>query len=127
MFKDFTLLYVEDNSDMRGFIEVLFKDYAKEFFSASNGLEGLEIYKKKRPDIIISDIDMPKMSGLEMSRAIKKIDKNQIILLMSGMYDDSLQQELLQIGIDLKFVIRKPISDINLIFDLLNQIMSKED
>jgi signal transduction histidine kinase/ligand-binding sensor domain-containing protein/CheY-like chemotaxis protein/AraC-like DNA-binding protein len=65
------VVLVEDNSELRNFLKkVLSKNY--NCYTASNGVEGLEITKKIIPDIIISDIIMPEMDGSELCKTIKE-------------------------------------------------------
>jgi YesN/AraC family two-component response regulator len=78
--------------------------YLKKFFAhvdiASNGLEGLETYEKDKYDLIITDIGMPKMDGIEMSSQIKKQDEFQIILIISAYSDPEYFNESIKIGVD---------------------------
>jgi signal transduction histidine kinase/ligand-binding sensor domain-containing protein/DNA-binding response OmpR family regulator len=65
-----TLLIVEDNPDMRQFIRLLMKDDFN-ILEASNGITGLEVTNRYQPDIILSDIMMPDMDGIEFCKNIK--------------------------------------------------------
>ena len=78
--KDISVLYVEDENDVREFTSKLLGSLLKKVYVAQNGLEGLELYKENQNDIdlIISDINMPKMNGLDMCEQIRKIN-NEII------------------------------------------------
>jgi len=80
--KDTTVLIVEDNVDIRKYI-VSFISKLYPVIEAENGKEGLEIAKKQLPDLIISDIMMPKMDGIEMSKKIKSnINTSHIPILL---------------------------------------------
>ena len=56
---------------------------------AFNGEEALALWENVRPDLVISDIRMPKMSGFELANKIKKMDPNQKIVLMTGYADEA--------------------------------------
>jgi YesN/AraC family two-component response regulator len=99
-FKNFTILYVEDDMDTQELIENILQDYFKEVFVASDGKEGLELYQKQTPDIVLSDIHMPKMDGLTMSDAIKKINPNQLIALFTAFNDPVYMDRAATLGID---------------------------
>jgi DNA-binding response OmpR family regulator/anti-sigma regulatory factor (Ser/Thr protein kinase) len=64
------ILVVEDNNDIREYITLSFSDNYK-IFQASNGIEGLNMAQDNIPDLIISDIMMPEMDGIEMCKRVK--------------------------------------------------------
>ena len=55
--------------------------------TAENGLDGLRLYKSFNPDLIITDVYMPEMEGLETIRAIREIDKDIPMIVISGAED----------------------------------------
>ncbi len=68
------IVCVEDEVDLReGIVEELI-DEGYEVLEAGNGLEGLEMIIRHKPDLVVSDITMPKMSGLEMLQNLRKRD-----------------------------------------------------
>lgn len=82
------VLLVEDNPDIRDFIEAsLGKDY--KFCVASDGRQGLEILEKEKIDLVITDITMPGMDGLEMSRTIRNNVRTAFlpIIVLTGKND----------------------------------------
>jgi len=119
MLKNFTLLYVEDDKDTQEQMKMVLEDDVKEFIQAYNGKEGLELYKKKNPDIVLTDINMPQMDGLDMASEIKKIDKYKPIIVMSAFDDRSTLLRAIEAGID--YFTPKPI-DIDILFDKLDII-----
>ena len=117
LLNNFTFLYVEDNHDMQNYMNVLIADEVKDFYQAYDGEEAISLYKDKNPDIILSDINMPKMNGLEMSRVIKKLDNHQPIFLLSAFEDISILKQAINIGIN--GFISKPIDDIKSLLAML--------
>ncbi len=98
--KDFTVLYAEDEEKLRDKVGVYLSKFFKLVDTVKNGLDGLKTYKKNHYDIVITDISMPKLDGLEMSAEIKNIDKNQKIIIVSA-YSDSVKfLKSIKIGID---------------------------
>ena len=112
-FKNFTLLCVEDDESVREVYKLLFKMLFKEVYFAKNGQEGLELFKKYKPDIILTDERMPVMSGLEMISEIRKIDKSVPVILVTA-FDD---KDILKASINLNITsyAKKPIGKKNLI------------
>ncbi len=103
-----TLLYVEDNERLREQGVVLFQKFFKEVFVAVDGLDGLEQFKAHRPNLVVSDIKMPKMSGLEMTRRIHKVSPDAKIIMTSGHADPENLLEAINSGV-FRFLV-KPLS-----------------
>jgi len=114
--KNLTVLYVEDEEETREQLYFYLDNSFKKVFMAKNGLEGLDIYHNNKIDIIISDISMPMMNGLEMMEKIKK-DNPHIPFLLTTAYGD--QKYLLKsIELGVSGYILKPI-DIERLFEKL--------
>lgn len=81
------LLLVEDDKNLSYIVQSGLQDIigGYEVITACNGEEGLEAWKAHRPDIIISDIDMPVMDGFEMVRRIRATDEDTPILFASAL------------------------------------------
>ena len=82
--KELNLLIVEDGQDIRDIMSSTFNKLFKSTRTAVDGLDGLDKFNEIRPDIIISDIRMPNMSGNEMIDKIKSIDPTIPIIVVSG-------------------------------------------
>ncbi len=67
------ILIVEDNPQNMRLIEMALSAESYTLLEATNGEEALEVVKKERPDLIIMDIQLPKMSGLEVTRKLREI------------------------------------------------------
>jgi len=98
MLKNFTVLYVEDDVDTQEYMEFYLSSEVKEFYQAFNGEEGIALYKSKKPDVIITDLNMPKLSGMEMIKQIKADNKEQIIIITSAFGDRESLMEALNNG-----------------------------
>jgi diguanylate cyclase (GGDEF)-like protein len=81
---EMSILYVEDDDRVRDGYSRTLRRLCKELLLASNGQEGLDLYTKYHPDIVVSDIKMPVMNGLEMTKRIKLIDPDAMIILTSA-------------------------------------------
>ncbi|CAA6825321.1 MAG: Diguanylate cyclase/phosphodiesterase (GGDEF & EAL domains) with PAS/PAC sensor(S) [uncultured Sulfurovum sp.] len=107
--KKFTILYVEDEPTTQELIGEILRDSCKEVFVASDGEEGLALYKEKKPDIVLSDIAMPNMNGLDMSEAIKAINTEQAIALFTAFSQPSYLKKAAQL--DITTYILKPLDE----------------
>ena len=81
--KQMKLLYVEDDEDTRMALTQLLKRMGAKVFAAGNGEEGLEIFHKVSPDILIVDLILPQISGVEMLRQIRKADQEIKVIVTS--------------------------------------------
>ena len=101
------ILIVEDNKEIQQYISSHVKKYFK-IFNAENGKEGFEIAQKEKPDIIISDVMMPIMNGMEFSRLIKTNEElhHIPIILLTAVTSTANELEGLKLGIE--DYIRKP-------------------
>ena len=115
---NFTLLYVEDDEQAQEQMKMMLEDDVKEFYQAFDGEEGLALYKKVNPDIVLTDINMPFLDGLSMSKEIKKINDDTPIIIMSAFDDRKTLLNALNIGID--YFTPKPID-----MDIVNERLEK--
>lgn len=83
--KNLTLLYAEDeHRTRRDQIIYLESRYDFTIYEANDGLEALELYKKHKPGIVLTDITMPNMSGLELAKEIRKLSKDTKIIIVTA-------------------------------------------
>jgi Response regulator receiver domain len=68
---DLTIVVVEDHDDARRYLGLFLNQIGANVVLARNGFEGLEATKKNRPDLVVSDIQMPGMDGFELLREIR--------------------------------------------------------
>jgi len=107
-FLNLTLLYVEDDEIIRQNAVEYLSNYCKEVFQAKDGEEALLIYKAKKPDVIISDIEMPRLNGLEMAKQIRKKDKTTPIIIATAFTDKNYLLDAVELQL-IKYI-TKPIS-----------------
>ncbi len=117
--KNLTLLYVEDEDNIRNLLQSAIEDEFKEIIVANNGNEGLKKFKKYQPDIVISDILMPICNGLEMSKNIKELSKDTPIILFTAFSEKEKLLSAIDIGID-KYLI-KPV-DVDELLNVVKEI-----
>lgn len=118
--KNITILYAEDEKDLREVTHQILKGFTKKQFVAKNGQEGLDLFKEHENeiDLIITDVNMPVLNGLEMVKEIKKINLNIPIIVATAFSNKEYLLEAIDIGID-KYVL-KPI-DIAKLLQVMSQ------
>ena len=111
--KNVKLLYIEDDTNIRCNAVEYLSYYCNHVFEAEDGEDGYEKYLQNKPDIIISDIQMPKLNGLDMIEKIRKKDKTTQIIITTA----HLKTEYLLRAIELQLVkyLEKPLYEAELI------------
>lgn len=103
------ILLVEDEDALRKSFSKVLKLWAKEVLEANDGEEALLLYEKYHPDIIITDIKMPTMNGLELIQAIRPVNKTIPIVVTSAYADQSFLLESIKLSL-VEYLI-KPIQE----------------
>ena len=112
------VLYVEDDLLIQEQIGRFLLRFFKDITYAHNGRDGLDKYNKSDYDIVITDINMPVMDGMEMLKNIKKINEEQIVIITSAHNNSDNLVKLIELGAD-RFIM-KPID-----FNRLLKVIAK--
>jgi len=110
--KNYTLLYAEDEPQVQESMAEYFESYFHRVYCAADGEEALQLHRRYCPDVVILDINMPKINGLEVARRIRREDAHTRIIMLSA---HSEKEILLQATeIDMSKYLIKPVSPIEL-------------
>ncbi len=120
--KNLSVLYVEDSPILQKKMTIFLGKLFKIVYQANNGVEGLQSFQHDKPDIIITDLDMPEMNGHEMIKKIKDIDENANIIIYSAYADSENLLESIHNGV-VDFI-PKPV-DIELFEKVLTKVIAK--
>jgi len=105
--QSFSLLYAEDDSVIRQAYLNYFQTIFKVVHSACDGKEAYELYKEHQPDILLFDINMPYLNGLELVKKIRETNSEVKILILTAHLDE---EKLLQaIPLGLSDYLKKPV------------------
>jgi len=113
------VLYVEDEDVVRNTIYEMLRRRITDVYVASDGREGLAVFQEHKPDLVISDIRMPHMDGLEMISNIKRLNSDVQIIITSAHSESEYFLKAIDIGVD-KFVL-KPVDNRDL-FAIVSKI-----
>ncbi len=102
------ILTIDDSKTIRNIVRKMFKGYDCEVLEAGNGIEGLAMAGKSLPDLIILDIDMPEMNGLEMLMHLRNNDKfmNTPVFMLTSKSKEKNVKVAMDLGV--KAFIAKP-------------------
>ena len=121
-FEDLTILVVDDEEQLKETVIMHLELEGFNVLSASNGVEALEVLKNSKVNFILSDIKMPEMDGMNLTKEVRRVyDKIPVILLVSGWRNYS-EKDALEYGA--LGLIEKPF-DMDKIIELILQ--SQED
>lgn len=127
--KNLTVLLAEDDIDLSKRLKTILDELFADVIVVSNGQEAIDEYMKyfdtsgKYYDIVISDIAMPIVNGVDLSKQILKLNKEQLFVVISGVKDSQNLIELINIGVS--YFIQKPFMYDNFI-DVLESVVSKK-
>jgi PAS domain S-box-containing protein len=110
---EISLLYIEDDATLRNIYEKILKLSVQTVYTASDGLEGLERFKKYHPDIVLTDVRMPVMDGLDMIARIRALDKNTRIIILSAFGESRYFLSAIELGV--KAYLLKPVDSDHLL------------
>jgi len=125
--KDKTLLYIEDEAIIRENVTELLSDYFSQFYTASSAEEGYEIFQNEKIDIIITDIEMGSMSGLELLEKIREENSKIHLVVISA--HTKIEYLLEAIPFKLEQYVVKPLNSkkIRGLLNTLNEAFSNDN
>ena len=94
------LLYVEDDITAQNATVELLSNFFDNIVVAENGQAGLEKFKEEKIDIILSDINMPQMTGIEMVKEIKKLNEQIPVVFLTAHNENSFLSDGIELGVD---------------------------
>ena len=107
------LLIVDDSTILRKTIIKLLENNKIQDLEivgeAANGVEALELFKEKKPDLVTMDITMPEMDGIQCIKEILKLDSSIKILVVTSLFKSDVEEKVMSLGAS--GFVRKPIED----------------
>jgi len=119
-FKDIKVLYVEDNLDARQSTIIILEEFFEHIIIAVDGKDGLEKFKQNDFNLIITDIQMPNLNGIEMSKEIRKLNNTIPIIVLSAYNENKYLIDSIKVG--MIGYINKPLDIEELILNVYKSI-----
>jgi len=120
---DHRILIVDDQYGIRLLLSEVFSKEGYLTFQASNGLDAIDIVKSQPPDIVLLDMKIPGMDGLEILKNIKKIDQDIKVIMMTAYGELDMLEEATKYGVITHFT--KPF-DIEQLRDTVSEVLNKD-
>ncbi|MFY9089548.1 response regulator transcription factor [Arcobacter aquimarinus] len=108
-YKNIKILYVEDDEIARENGVEYLQNFFEQIYEASDAIIALQLYEKYQPDIIITDIQMPKLNGLEFVKRIRQKDKKTQIIIITAFCDKDYLLKAIELGL-VKYLV-KPVKE----------------
>ena len=129
-----SILYVEDEKGVQEVLSEVLEMFCETLYTADDGFQGIELFHKHQPDIVITDIKMPVMDGIEMAKKIKEKSSDVSIVFCTAFSDADYFVEAIEMQadgyllkpIDLKALEKKVLSIIDSI-ELKKELLEKEE
>ena len=102
-----TVLIVEDVTDIRMMMKLILESYGYQALTADDGYEAIEKVKEYHPDLVLMDLKMPIMDGLQATRIIRQVEDRKTPILALTAYPKRYQEKALKVGCNA--VVQKPI------------------
>lgn len=116
---ELTILVIDDEAFVRETISDYLSDSGFEILGAGDGQEGLEIFRKNDPDAVLVDLNMPKVDGFEVLKAISAESPDTPIIVVSGA--GLIQDAIKAVRLGAWDFVTKPIVDLNILEHALGQ------
>lgn len=122
-FKNYSVLCVEDEDGIRKRLVNTLNYYFDDVLEASNGEDGYDLYLEYKPDIILSDIEMPNKNGVDMIRKIRDEDLDVIVIMVTAYSNEEYLLDLINLNIN--HYILKPVNSENLLNGIIKALGPK--
>ena len=92
------ILIIDDDEVTLQCLGLYFQQEGLEVFTTADGPQGIEIFEQQRPDLVLLDLGLPTLDGIEVLREIKRIDKNSKVIIISGYSSSQSNKNALAAG-----------------------------
>ncbi len=93
------ILLVDDEAHIRKYIGLILKQLGNPIIvEAADGEEAIAVYQRENPDLVLLDVNMPKMEGIEALKRIKEIDPNAVVIMLTSIANRQTVDEAVEHG-----------------------------
>jgi len=93
------ILLVDDEAHIRKFVSLILKQIGQPLIKeAVNGEDALKAYQAEKPDLVLLDVNMPRMDGMETLRKLKQIDPDCVVIMLTSLANRESVERALELG-----------------------------
>lgn len=93
------ILLVDDEPHIRKYVGLILKQIGQPvIIEAGNGQEGVAAYQRDNPDLVLLDVNMPIMDGIETLKKLKEVDPNCVVIMLTSLANRSTVEQALELG-----------------------------
>ena len=99
------VLVIDDEANVRMVTDLLLTRMGHQVLLADNGRMGLQLFRREHPDVIVLDVKMPEMDGIEVLKQIRRVDLKQSVIVLTGDNSSETEREVRALGIN-EFIVK---------------------
>ena len=93
------ILVIDDEANFRTLTDMQLTRLGYDVSLADNGWNGLELYRREHPDVILLDVNMPGMDGIEVLKQIRTVDSKQPVIVLTGVRSPQTERQMRALGV----------------------------
>jgi CheY-like chemotaxis protein len=93
------ILIIDDEANFRTLTDMQLTRLGYDISLADNGWNGLELYRREHPDVILLDVNMPGMDGIEVLKQIRTVDSKQPVIVLTGHRSPQTERQMRALGV----------------------------
>jgi DNA-binding NtrC family response regulator len=93
------VLVIDDEQGIRDLLDVLLRRKGYNVVVAENGQEGLKVFRRERPDVVVLDLNMPVMDGLTVLQQLRTLDPTKPVIILTGAGTPEAEQQACALGV----------------------------
>jgi CheY-like chemotaxis protein len=93
------ILVIDDEPGIRDLLDRLLRRKGYDVVLAESGRQGVELFRRERPDVLVLDLKMPEMDGLTVLRQIRSLNRSQPVIVLTGSRTAEMEQQVRALGV----------------------------
>ena len=93
------ILVIDDEPGIRGLLDTLLTRKGYDVVLAESGQQGLKVFRRERPDVIVLDLKMPGMDGLTVLQQVRSLDPKQLVIILTGAGTPEAERQVRALGV----------------------------